>query len=154
MFSSPFHPLFIDDDNSTAVLPFRLCFVRNDNTVLFADPTRDDGGNWLWFRWHRFARRMEARRHDHHSPSCPFGPRHGNSPLSKIRHTLCRCLKPSRLLLLQGRPVTNQRNSSSSKFLKLSLLLFAIMECQVLDSFFLISSVWIRDPSTSAFLCF
>ena len=120
----------------------------------FPDPARNDGGNRLWFRWHRFVRRMEARRHDHHSPSCPFGPRHGNSPLSKIRHTLCRCLKPSRLLLLQGRPVTNQRNSSSSKFLKLSLLLFAIMECQVLDSFFLISSVWIRDPSTSAFLCF
>ena len=27
MFSSPFHPLFIDDDNSTAVLPFRLFFL-------------------------------------------------------------------------------------------------------------------------------
>ena len=34
MFSSPFHPLFIDDDNSTAVLPFRLFLFRNDNTVL------------------------------------------------------------------------------------------------------------------------
>ena len=34
MFSSPFHPLFIDDDNSTAVLPFRLFLFRNTNTVL------------------------------------------------------------------------------------------------------------------------
>ena len=35
MFSSPFHPLFIDDDNSTAVLPFRLFLFRNsNNTVL------------------------------------------------------------------------------------------------------------------------
>ena len=34
MFSSPFHPLFIDDDNSTAVLPFRLFLFRNTYAVL------------------------------------------------------------------------------------------------------------------------